>query len=124
MLNSVVFFFSFLFSGSVVPIYSGGVGINYGQIANNLPSPSRVALLLESLNITRVKLYDADPNVLLAFSNSNVYFIVGLGNEYLQNMTPSKLKIGFNSIFKPTSLRPKSLALLSEMRFLTAMILN
>ncbi|KAF2321620.1 hypothetical protein GH714_000662 [Hevea brasiliensis] len=68
-------------------VTSLGVGINYGQIANNLPSPSRVALLLQSLNITRVKLYDADPNVLLAFSNSNVDFIIGLGNEYLQNMT-------------------------------------
>ncbi|KAJ9177926.1 hypothetical protein P3X46_009854 [Hevea brasiliensis] len=76
-----------LLSLSVVQIHSLGVGINYGQIANNLPSPSRVSLLLQSLNITRVKLYDADPNVLLAFSNSNVDFIIGLGNEYLQNMT-------------------------------------
>ncbi|KAJ4891129.1 hypothetical protein Rs2_30877 [Raphanus sativus] len=65
----------------------GGVGINYGQIANNLPSPSRVAVLLRSLNITRVKLYDADPNVLLSFSNSQVDFMIGLGNEFLQNMS-------------------------------------
>ncbi|PON48176.1 Glycoside hydrolase [Trema orientale] len=63
------------------------MGINFGQIANNLPSPSRVAILLRSLNISRVKLYDADPNVLGAFSNSQVDFIIGLGNEYLQNMT-------------------------------------
>ncbi|KAG2670739.1 hypothetical protein I3760_14G101900 [Carya illinoinensis] len=70
------------------------MGINYGQIANNLPSPSRVAILLGSLNISRVKLYDADPNVLLAFSNSNVDFIVGLGNEYLQSMAdPIKAQI-------------------------------
>ncbi len=74
-------------SDSFVQNLSIGVGINYGQIADNLPSPSRVAYLLTSLNISRVKLYDADPNVLLAFSNSNVDFIVGLGNEYLQNMT-------------------------------------
>lgn len=33
-----------------------------------------------------MKLYDADPNVLRAFSNSNVEFIVGLGNEYLSSM--------------------------------------
>ncbi|KAK7272230.1 hypothetical protein RJT34_28706 [Clitoria ternatea] len=66
-------------------------GINYGQIANNLPSPSRVALLIKSLNVSRIKLYDADPNVLSAFSNSNVEFIIGLGNEYLQSMRdPSK----------------------------------
>jgi len=43
--------------------------------------------MLQSLNVSRLKLYDADPNVLLAFSNSNVEFIIGLGNEYLQDMT-------------------------------------
>ncbi|KAK6235194.1 Glycoside hydrolase family 17 - like 10 [Theobroma cacao] len=75
------------FSDSPAQILGLGVGINYGQIANNLPSPSRVAHLLRSLNISRVKLYDADPNVLVAFSNTNVDFIIGLGNEYLQNMT-------------------------------------
>ncbi|KAK4441292.1 Glucan endo-1,3-beta-glucosidase 14 [Sesamum alatum] len=76
-----------IFADSFVNISSLGVGINYGQIANNLPSPSRVAYLLGSLNISRVKLYDADPNVLTAFANSNVEFVVGLGNEYLQKMT-------------------------------------
>ncbi|KAG4191684.1 hypothetical protein ERO13_A07G110400v2 [Gossypium hirsutum] len=73
--------------GSPIQILGLGVGINYGQIANNLPSPSRVAYLLKSLNISRVKLYDADLNVLLAFSHTNVDFIIGLGNEYLPNMT-------------------------------------
>ncbi|KAK6247375.1 hypothetical protein QUC31_018940 [Theobroma cacao] len=75
------------FSDSPAQILGLGVGINYGHLANNLPSPSRVAYLLRSLNISRVKLYDADPNVLVAFSNTNVDFIIGLGNEYLQNMT-------------------------------------
>ncbi|KAG4986691.1 hypothetical protein JHK82_034313 [Glycine max] len=66
-------------------------GINYGQKANNLPSPSRVAVLIKSLNVSRIKLYDADPNVLSAFSNSDVEFIIGLENEKLQSMTdPSK----------------------------------
>lgn len=43
--------------------------------------------LLKSLNMSRVKLYDANPNVLTAFANSNVEFIIGLGNEYLEKMT-------------------------------------
>ncbi|CAK9184713.1 unnamed protein product [Ilex paraguariensis] len=73
-----------------VNILSLGIGINYGQIANNLPSPSQVAVLVTSLNISRVKLYDADPNVLSAFSSSNVDFVIGLGNEYLQKMTDPK----------------------------------
>ncbi|CAI0544354.1 unnamed protein product [Linum tenue] len=62
------------------------MGINYGQIANNLPSPSKVVGLLQSLNVSKVKLYDADPNVLLAFANTNVEFIIGIGNEYLQSV--------------------------------------
>lgn len=33
-----------------------------------------------------MKLYDADPKVLTAFSNTNVEFIIGLGNELLQTM--------------------------------------
>ncbi|KAI9194115.1 hypothetical protein LWI28_003227 [Acer negundo] len=82
-----LFFIFFTLSESAVQIQGLGIGINYGQIANNLPSPSRVSVLLRSLNISRVKLYDADPNVLVAFSNSNVEFIIGLGNEYLENMT-------------------------------------
>ncbi|XP_058087412.1 glucan endo-1,3-beta-glucosidase 14 [Magnolia sinica] len=86
-----VFSFSFslllLLSGPDLQTLSVGIGINYGQIANNLPSPFQVAHLVESLSINKVKLYDADPNVLRAFSNSNVEFIVGVGNEYLPNMT-------------------------------------
>ncbi|EPS74669.1 hypothetical protein M569_00087 [Genlisea aurea] len=71
-----------------IPIRSVGIGINYGQIANNLPAPSRVAALLDSLNITRVKLYDADPIVLSAFSNSSaVEFTITIGNQYLQSMS-------------------------------------
>ncbi|XP_056169239.1 glucan endo-1,3-beta-glucosidase 14 [Syzygium oleosum] len=83
----LVFLLFLSLSDSAIQILGLQFGINYGQIANNLPSPSRVATLLGSLNVSRVKLYDADPNVLLAFSNSNVEFIIGLGNEYLQNMT-------------------------------------
>ncbi|KAJ6853794.1 glucan endo-1,3-beta-glucosidase 14 [Iris pallida] len=76
-----------LLSGEVLPGLGVTVGINYGQIANNLPSPTRVASLLQSLSISRVKLYDADQNVLSAFINSNVEFIVGIGNEHVAAMT-------------------------------------
>lgn len=62
------------------------VGINYGQIANNLPSPDDVVPLVRSIGASRVKLYDADPKVLRAFANTGVEFIVGLGNEYLSKM--------------------------------------
>ncbi|XP_078157268.1 glycosyl hydrolase superfamily protein [Carex rostrata] len=82
-------FFSYvcvLLSCKFLQIKSLSVGINYGQIANNLPSPHRVKWLLQSLNIKRVKLYDADPNVLTAFLNTEVEFIVGIGNEHVSSM--------------------------------------
>ncbi|XP_050895052.1 glucan endo-1,3-beta-glucosidase 14 isoform X2 [Lathyrus oleraceus] len=86
-----LFFFLLIISDSFMQINCLSCGINYGQIANNLPSPSRVSVLIRSMNVTNIKLYDANPNVLLAFSQSNVEFVIGLGNENLQNMTnPSK----------------------------------
>ncbi|XP_071729693.1 glucan endo-1,3-beta-glucosidase 14-like [Rutidosis leptorrhynchoides] len=91
-----------IFSDSFAGTFSLGVGINYGQIANNLPSPSRVSTLLESLNISRVKLYDADPNVLTAFANTNIEFIIGLGNEYLQKMQdPQQAQIWIQQKVQP-----------------------
>lgn len=92
----------FHFSDSFVQIHGLGFGINYGQIANNLPSASRVAVLIKSMNVSRIKLYDADPNVLIAFSKSNVEFAVGLGNEHLQNMTnPSKAQAWIQNHVQP-----------------------
>ncbi|XP_066315438.1 glucan endo-1,3-beta-glucosidase 14-like [Miscanthus floridulus] len=64
-------------------------GINYGQIANNLPEPTQVASLLQSMNVNKVKLYDADPRVLTAFANTGVEFIITVGNENLQTMAAS-----------------------------------
>ncbi|KAL5203287.1 hypothetical protein ABZP36_014239 [Zizania latifolia] len=63
-------------------------GINYGQIANNLPHPTQVSGLLQSLSVNRVKLYDADPAVLSAFAGTGVEFIVG--NEDLHNLTDAR----------------------------------
>ncbi|KAJ3675104.1 hypothetical protein LUZ60_004146 [Juncus effusus] len=84
--RTLLVFSCFLLSCKFLQIESLSVGINYGQIANNLPSPTRVAFLLRSLNINRVKLYDADPNVLTAFLNTEVEFIVGIGNENVSSM--------------------------------------
>ncbi|KAL3499112.1 hypothetical protein ACH5RR_041844 [Cinchona calisaya] len=78
---------------SVAPI-----GINYGQIANNLPSPDNVVPLVKSIGATRLKLYDADPRVLKAFSNTGVEFIVSLGNEYLSKMRDPKQALSWVKI--------------------------
>ncbi|KAF2313550.1 hypothetical protein GH714_011604 [Hevea brasiliensis] len=89
-----MYYFSFYYcaslilsiSGVLFPVMVDSVGINYGQIANNLPSPDNVVPLVKSIGATKVKLYDADARVLRAFANTGVEFIVGLGNEYLSKM--------------------------------------
>ncbi|KAL5831453.1 hypothetical protein ACOSQ4_016807 [Xanthoceras sorbifolium] len=81
----------FLLISAVFPVSS--IGINYGQIANNLPTPENVIPLVKSIGATKVKLYDADPKVLKAFANTGVEFIIGLGNEYLSGMKdPAKAR--------------------------------
>ncbi|KAK3158094.1 hypothetical protein QOZ80_2AG0132840 [Eleusine coracana subsp. coracana] len=62
------------------------IGVNYGQIANNLPSPSRVSWMLRSLRISKVKLFDADPNVLRAFLGTGVEFVIAIPNENVRAM--------------------------------------
>ncbi|PIN24194.1 Glucan endo-1,3-beta-D-glucosidase [Handroanthus impetiginosus] len=78
------------FSASLFFTAAFSLGINYGQIASNLPHPEAVVPLVKSIGATHVKLYDADPRVLKAFANTGVEFIVGLGNEYLGRMRDPK----------------------------------
>lgn len=61
-------------------------GINYGQVGDNLPSPSDVAVLIKSLKVSKIKLYDSNPDILSAFANSGVEFIVGTKNEDLPSL--------------------------------------
>ncbi|OEL27601.1 Glucan endo-1,3-beta-glucosidase 11 [Dichanthelium oligosanthes] len=62
---------------------SSFLGINYGRVGNNLPQPQFVLPLLEGLGIGRVRMYDADPNVLRAFARTGVELVVGVPDECL-----------------------------------------
>ncbi|KAF3942596.1 hypothetical protein CMV_030760 [Castanea mollissima] len=69
---------------SLLPVAdAGSIGVNYGRIANNLPSASKVVSLLKSQGLNRVKLFDSDPAVLKALSGSGIKVTVGLPNELL-----------------------------------------
>ncbi|KAF8369956.1 hypothetical protein HHK36_032014 [Tetracentron sinense] len=63
----------------------GSIGINYGRIADNLPSPVNVVQLLKSQGLDRVKLYDTEPTVLKALAGSGIKVIVALPNELLNS---------------------------------------
>ncbi|CAH9100745.1 unnamed protein product [Cuscuta epithymum] len=64
---------------------NGAIGVNYGRIANNLPSAVKVVQLLKSQGLNRVKIYDSDPSVLRALSRSGIRVTVNLPNEQLYN---------------------------------------
>ncbi|KAL1213004.1 Glucan endo-1,3-beta-glucosidase 11 [Cardamine amara subsp. amara] len=86
----------------IFPAAVTSIGVNYGQIGDNLPSPSDVVPLVKSIGATKVKLYDANPQILKAFANTGVEFIIGLGNEYLSKMKdPSKALIWIKQNLTP-----------------------
>ncbi|KAK9089759.1 hypothetical protein Scep_028841 [Stephania cephalantha] len=64
----------------------GWIGVNYGRVANDLPSAVKVVQLLKTQGINRVKLYDTDPSVLKALANSNIKVTVALPNELLSSV--------------------------------------
>ncbi|CAL1403119.1 unnamed protein product [Linum trigynum] len=67
--------------------YGLSLGINYGQVANNLPQPDEVLDLLTSLRLTKARIYDTNPQVLTAFANSQVELIVTVENQMLSTLT-------------------------------------
>ncbi|KAL5802393.1 hypothetical protein ACOSQ4_030698 [Xanthoceras sorbifolium] len=77
-------FFFFFLSASVFAD-TGMIGINYGRIANDLPTPEKVVALLKSQGIDRIKLYDTDSTVLTALANSDIKVVVALPNELLSS---------------------------------------
>jgi exo-beta-1,3-glucanase (GH17 family) len=62
------------------------LGINYGQVANNLPPPDKVLELLSTLKLTKTRIYDTNPQVLTAFANSNVELVVTVENAMLVHL--------------------------------------
>ncbi|CAO1946296.1 unnamed protein product [Urochloa humidicola] len=63
-----------------------GIGVNYGMIANNLPSPDKVIALCKSRNITDVRLFHPDTTVLTALQGSGLGVVLGTLNEDLPRL--------------------------------------
>lgn len=78
-------FFFLLLSLHASSSEAGSIGINYGRIADNLPTPSKVVELLKAQGFNRVKLYDTDATVLTALANSGIKVTVAMPNELLSS---------------------------------------
>ncbi|XP_057861916.1 probable glucan endo-1,3-beta-glucosidase A6 isoform X2 [Cryptomeria japonica] len=67
------------------------IGINYGRIGKNLPSPAESILLMKSLKIGKVKLYDSDSEVLNALANTGLSVVISVKNEEIPIVASSVL---------------------------------
>ncbi|KAK4420798.1 Glucan endo-1,3-beta-glucosidase 12 [Sesamum alatum] len=92
--RSLYFLCAFLFFvlPSIRPVFSdsGTVGVNYGRLGNDLPSPPQVVQLLKAQGVTKVKLYETDSTVLSALSGSGISVVVGLPNYQLSSAASSQ----------------------------------
>ncbi|KAM1205080.1 hypothetical protein PS2_005914 [Malus domestica] len=68
----------------------GAIGVNWGTTASHPLPPAKVVELLKSNNVTKVKLFDADPGVLGALSGSKLSVTVGIPNALLKFLNSSK----------------------------------
>ena len=60
------------------------LGINYGTVADNLPSPSEAVKLLQSTLISKVKLFSVEPEILRALANTGLEVMVGIGDDQIK----------------------------------------
>ncbi|CAM0875080.1 unnamed protein product [Alopecurus aequalis] len=65
------------------------IGINYGDVADNLPPPSSTARLLKSTTIGKVRLYRTDPAVVSAFAGTGISLLLGAANGDIPNFASS-----------------------------------
>ncbi|KAK6922186.1 Glycoside hydrolase family 17 [Dillenia turbinata] len=59
------------------------VGVCYGQVGNGLPTIDYAINLIKSNGISRIRIFDVNPDVLQAFSGTNIELMVGVPNEIL-----------------------------------------
>lgn len=66
---------------------AGSIGVNYGTVADNLPPPSKVAdFLLDSTIIDRVRLFDANPDILRAFAHTGISVSITIPNDQIPRL--------------------------------------
>ncbi|KAJ4773712.1 hypothetical protein LUZ62_036392 [Rhynchospora pubera] len=68
-------------------VTGAGIGVNYGKMATDLPSPFQVAQFLSQNTIfDRVKILDSDPPTIEAFANTRLAIDVTISNDLIPNL--------------------------------------
>ena len=90
-LRGLLLFFVLFYSstGSGTPTTTV-VGVNYGRRGNNIQSPYHTIRLLKNLNVSYVKIYDADSETLTLLSKTNIHVSVMVPNQLISNIASSQ----------------------------------
>ena len=89
---SLILFFFFLFLNLSALTFSpvSALGFNWGTSASHPLSPFKVVQLLNSNNITKIKLLDPNPLVLQALSASTLQLTIAIPNPMLKLLNSSR----------------------------------
>ncbi|KAI4295300.1 hypothetical protein L6164_035361 [Bauhinia variegata] len=79
--RSAILVFLALFNAFSYANSESFIGVNYGQVADNLPPPSATAKLLQSTSIEKVRLYGSDPAIIKALANTGIGIVIGTANS-------------------------------------------
>ncbi|XP_027348339.1 probable glucan endo-1,3-beta-glucosidase A6 [Abrus precatorius] len=66
------------------------IGVNYGQLGNNLPSPCQSIELLTRMKAGRVKLYDANPEILNLLSTTKLKVSIMIPNHEISGIAANQ----------------------------------
>lgn len=80
----------FLFLSCAEAEISGKIGVNYGQLGDNLPSPRQSIDLIKSMKAARVKLYDANPEILNLLSGTNIHVSIMVPNQEILSISSNQ----------------------------------
>ncbi|XP_065861585.1 probable glucan endo-1,3-beta-glucosidase A6 [Euphorbia lathyris] len=69
---------------------SSKIGINYGQLGSNLPTPYQSVQILKSIDAERVKLYDANPDILKRLAGTKIHVTIMVKNNEIINISSSQ----------------------------------
>ncbi|KAL0314707.1 UNVERIFIED_CONTAM: Glucan endo-1,3-beta-glucosidase 7 [Sesamum angustifolium] len=86
LLYSSMFLSLLLFSFASLARSQSFIGVNYGQVADNLPPPEETVKLLQSTAVEKVRLYGSDPGIIKAFANTGIGIMIGASNGDIPGM--------------------------------------
>ncbi|KAK1437784.1 hypothetical protein QVD17_03582 [Tagetes erecta] len=87
----LLFFFLVFTAAAALPEEEGGgyVGVNIGTDISNFLSPPQLVSFLQQQKLTHIRLYDSDPHILKALSNTNIRVIISVPNNQILGIASS-----------------------------------